>query len=34
MSLWAGQAHAMNRETGTTDLIETLAEETLKLLNG
>ena len=34
MSLWAGQAHAMNRETGTTDSIETLAEETLKLLNG
>ena len=33
MSLWAGQAHSLNRETTTGALIETLAEEALKLLN-
>ncbi len=34
MSLWAGQAHTLNRETGTAELIEALAEEALTLLNG
>lgn len=34
MSLWAGQAHSLNREIGTAELIETLADEALKLLNG
>lgn len=34
MSLWAGQAHALNREIGTGELLERLAEEALKLLNG
>ena len=33
MSLWAGQAHALNREAGTGELLEQLAEDALKLLN-
>lgn len=34
MSLWAGQAHALNREAGTGELLEQLAEEALLLLGG
>lgn len=34
MSLWAGQAHSLNREAGTQALLEQLAEDALKLLNG
>ncbi len=34
MSLWAGQAHGLNKEFGTGELLEELAEEALKLLNG
>jgi len=34
MSLWAGQAHSLNREIGTGELLENLAEEALSLLNG
>ncbi len=34
MSLWAGQAHALNREAGTGELLEQLAEEALRLLGG
>ena len=34
MSLWAGQAHSLNREAGTGELLEQLAEEALALLGG
>lgn len=34
MSLWAGQAHSLNRESGTQTLLEQLAEEALAMLGG